>query len=44
MIATITARPNTPLELTPLRVEQDRSDFEALIQLDTRTGLVWRRG
>jgi hypothetical protein len=26
-------RPNTPLELTPLRVEQDRSDFESWFSL-----------
>jgi hypothetical protein len=27
--------PNTPLELTPLRVEQDRVDFERQIWLDS---------
>lgn len=27
-------RPNKPLELTPLRVERDRCDFESTFRLD----------
>jgi hypothetical protein len=37
------ARPNTPLELTPLRVEQDQVDFDSRYRLDCFAGLSVRR-
>jgi hypothetical protein len=36
--------PNTPLELTPLRGERDRGDFEGWKQLDCIPDLSARRG
>jgi hypothetical protein len=36
-------RPNKPLELTPLRVERDRRDFEGWLRLDCFPGLSVRR-
>ncbi len=35
--------PNKPLELTPLRVERDRRDFEGWLRLDRFPGLSVRR-
>jgi hypothetical protein len=37
------AWPNTPLELTPLRVEQDRPDFEGRFRLKRFPALSGRR-
>jgi hypothetical protein len=37
------ARPNMPLELTPLRVEQDRTNFEGRSRLDGFPDLWVRR-
>jgi hypothetical protein len=34
IIVTSTARPNKPLELTPLRVERDRGDFDGWKSLE----------
>jgi hypothetical protein len=36
-------RPNKPLELTPLRVEQDRVDFEGRYRLNRFPALSVRR-
>jgi hypothetical protein len=43
-VAHIAAPPNTPLELTPLRVEQDRPDFEVWFRLECLPDLSVRRG
>jgi hypothetical protein len=37
-------RPNTALEPTPLRGEQDRADFESWFSLDRLPDQVGRRG
>jgi hypothetical protein len=37
-------RPNKGFQPTPLRVDQDRCDFEGWKRLDSFPDLWWRRG
>jgi hypothetical protein len=43
VVAGLAGPPNKPLELTPLRVEQARRDFEGRVQLNSFPVLSVRR-